>query len=214
MATKNRISPKAPSIYNFLNKPKTKYKKEGTYDSTLIFDGGHPFIQELRDEAKASHEEHMKGLKPAERKTCYYVDPVSTVKDEEGNETGQVSVHFKSNAQFTKKTGEIIQIQMKVYDAKKNLLKSVPNIGNGSVLKIAFNTKPYAMAGEDRRTKEKFTDCGISIFMNAVQIIDLIEYGGDPGFGEEDGYEADQDALNGADASAETLVDGDAQSEF
>lgn len=218
MATKNRITPAATSMYNFLKQPKTKFKKEGTYDTTLLFDEDHPFVKELRDEAHAAHEEFIKGLKPAERKTCYYVDPVSAVKDEEGKETGQVAVHFKSNAQFKdKKTGEIVPITMKVYDAGgKTPMKNIPNIGNGSVLKVAFNASAYQMAGEDRRTKEKFTDCGISLWLNAVQIIELVEYGGGAGFGEEEGYKADSSAFEsrGEGAPVEDELGEDAKSEF
>ena len=55
------------------------------------------------------------------------------------------------------------------------------NVGNGSIVKVAYEPIPYMMAS----TKQ----VGVSLRLKGVQILELVEYGnGASMFDEEDGY--------------------------
>ena len=66
----------------------------------------------------------------------------------------------------------------KLYDSTGTIIKNFEelNIGSGSTLKVAGNISCRAVSGKNYAT----------LYMNAVQLINLVEYGGSP-FGEEEG---------------------------
>jgi len=63
-------------------------------------------------------------------------------------------------------------------------MKTVPLVGNGSIVRLVVYANPYYMAN----TKE----VGISMIWTKMQIIELVEFngGGADGFDDEDGFEA------------------------
>ena len=65
-----------------------------------------------------------------------------------------------------------------LYDAKGKVIKDELNIGNGSQLKLSGVMSTYNAGGST----------GVTMYLNAVQVIDLVEYGGTD-FTEEEGYE-------------------------
>lgn len=79
---------------------------------------------------------------------------------------GQIMFKFKSKN------------RPKLYDSTGTIIKNFEelNIGSGSTLKVAGNISCRAVSGKNYAT----------LYMNAVQIINLVEYGGSP-FGEEEG---------------------------
>lgn len=94
-------------------------------------------------------------------------------------EDGQYTFKFKSKN------------KPKLYDSKGKPIKDGEelNIGSGTVLKVAG-----AMAFPKVQGKQY-----VSLYMNQVQIIDLVEYGGSP-FGDEGGgFEADDSVAEEAD---------------
>jgi hypothetical protein len=82
------------------------------------------------------------------------------------NEDGSITFNFKSKN------------QPKVFDAKGNPVKNLADLrlGGGSVIKVAAAAKAYNAGG----------NTGVTLYLNAVQIIDLVEYNGSP-FGQEEG---------------------------
>ena len=62
-------------------------------------------------------------------------------------------------------------------DAKGNVIKGDLAVGNGSTIKLAGVLTSYSAGG----------NIGVTAYLNAVQIIDLVEFGGSQ-FEEEDGY--------------------------
>ena len=87
--------------------------------------------------------------------------------DEDGNETGNVIIKFKS------------KYKPSVVDAKNNLMVD-HNIYGGSVLRVGGVVSFYNSA----------IGCGVTIRLGAVQIIEYVEgsAGGNFGFGEEEGF--------------------------
>ena len=69
-----------------------------------------------------------------------------------------------------------------VYDAKAIKLEgeSIPSIGNGTIANVDINIYPYTFKNNK----------GVKLNLQAIQIIDLKEYGNAPSFGEEEGFTA------------------------
>lgn len=106
---------------------------------------------------------------------------------------------FKTHTTIKTKTGEIIERSIPIFDAKGNPFKG--DFGHGSTVKVAFSIAPYHMSA---------TNNGLSLYLNAIQLINLVEpnSGGNAssfGFEQEDGFDVkDSDALE------ENPFDGDA----
>lgn len=86
------------------------------------------------------------------------------------NDDGTVVFNFKSkNAP-------------KIFDSKGNPVRDTSELrlGGGSTLKIAGAAKAYNAGGAT----------GVTLYLNSVQIIDLVEYNGSPFGAEEGGFEA------------------------
>lgn len=82
------------------------------------------------------------------------------------NEDGTVSFKFKS------------QHKPKLFDSKGKPITGEVKVGNGSVIKVSGGFGPY----------DKGANSGCTLYLNAVQIINLVEWtGSGGGFGEEEG---------------------------
>ena len=195
---KNPITPVAPCLYPFLKKPDTRWKNEGEYKVSLVFDQDDDFIGKVEAKAKKEFALKKKDMKPADAKKVEYVSPVKVEVDDDDKETGNVRLSFKSNAQFTdKKTDEVVKVKMKIFDAQGKAITDIPNIGNGSKLAIAF--KAVGSVIKDRKGNIDFY---LSLWMNAVQLVELIEYNPDGssfGFGKEEGGYEHEEEVDGSD---------------
>lgn len=103
------------------------------------------------------------------------------------DQNGDIIFKFKTKATITTKAGDTIKKTVPVFDAKGNPV-DVP-IGNGSIVRVAFQVIPYWKSS---------TNAGLTLYLDAVQVIKLIEYncGGSFdsfGFTEEDGFVAKDD---------------------
>lgn len=94
---------------------------------------------------------------------------------EKDDESGAVRIRAKSS----NKPG--------LFDAKGNTITADLNVGNGSTIKMAGVMSTYDAGGNK----------GVTAYLNSVQIIDLVEFGGND-FEEEDGYvfESSNEATN------------------
>jgi len=79
-------------------------------------------------------------------------------------ETGEVILKFKS------------KYKPKFADATGQLTTTEPRVGGGSIIKVKGNFYPYNSAR-----------VGVSLQMSAVQVIDLVEFGGGAAFDAEEG---------------------------
>ena len=192
---KSPVTPIRPCIYPFLKKPDTRWKKDGEYKVSLIFDQDDPFIAKIEKKAQKEFEAAKENMKPADKKIAELISPVTEEMDEDGKPTGNVKLNFKSNAQFIdKKTEEVVKVTMKVFNSQGGAIKDLPNIGNGSKLAISFKPIGTVMVSDSKKHGRE-VNCYLSLWMNAVQLVDLKEYtpdGSSYGFGkEEGGYESD-----------------------
>jgi hypothetical protein len=209
MAKKKRVrltSPKGIAKYPWLNKPDTKFDPSGVFRVSLLFDPEEvqPFLDRLDEMADEAFEEtkadllekgNKLGAKQLTRNDPYEME----IDRETAEETGKVEVKFKMKHLIKTKDGEI-ELTPSLFDAQgKSVDRNEVNVFGGSILRVNFTPRKYYVAGQKM--------AGVSLQLNAVQIIELAERGGNAdyyGFGvEEDGFSAD-DADSGGDFSADT----------
>lgn len=201
------ITPRGIANYPRLNTPDTKFNANGVYSTKLKIAGedATPLMEAIeaqaaaalvaaREDLEAKLAEAKPADKPKVKKALDKLDagplPFAPVYDEDGNETGDVEFSFKTNATYKdKKTGDIVEKTVSMFDSKGKKLegKKKPNVWGGSTLKIDFTASPYYNAATG--------SAGVSLRINAVQIIELVSSGSGGGrFGVEDGgYEAGED---------------------
>jgi len=175
-------TPAGIAQYPYLTKPDTKFNPDGEYKISLEIKDptlSAPLVTFLDEQFAASVAKAKKenaGKKIKEGDVPYSVD----------EDSGKVTVRFKLKAKVTPKQGDPFEQRPAIFDAKGKPLMDA-KIGGGSKVKVAYELVPYytAIAG-----------AGVSLRLKAVQVIDLVEFSGGAsadayGFGEEEGYEAE-----------------------
>jgi len=190
------ISPKGTFRYPHLVTPDNgteEYpKKNPEYNVQLIMskEEGAAFREKLQDSIDAAEElAHEKDAKrkPASRKKnpMEFNDPMQPEYDDETEEeTGNVIFRFKTQASGKTKAGKKWSKQIAFRDAKTKKF-SPDAVWGGTVGRIAYSINPYFVEGNGM--------WGITLFIDAVQIIDLVANSGDSGdcgFEEEEGFES------------------------
>lgn len=213
------ITPAGTAVWPKLNSP-DEYKGKFTFNTKLVIDpqedglvNKHPrnlveAAHELRDgllaktraellEQAAEAKAAKKGAKAKEltekANSLEAVDFGKPETDEEtGEETGKLVISAKTNATYKDRKGVERDRKITIFDARGKKLTEAPEIGSGSTLKVAATMVPYYMP--------KDNVVGVTLYLDAVQIIDLVTFNGGRtaeayGFSEEDGYTgADEDA--------------------
>lgn len=206
-------SPIGIAKYPRLNQPDTKFKAAGEYSVKLILsaEDAAPLKEAIEAEAekaveatRADLEQKLVDAKGATKpKLKAALDkleagdlPIQPEYDDDGEETGNLVINFKTNASYTdKKTGKTIHKEVSMFDAKGHKLegKKRPSIWGGSKLSVAYQLVPYYNAATNK--------AGVSVRISAVQIIELVSGSGGNaasyGFGTHDGYEAPEEAEGG-----------------
>lgn len=178
--------------YPKLGEPDKKFVKEGVYTVRLKIDREEAAeMMELFNRLAEEHSEEVKAATKSvrDRKKIKLADPCYTPEyDEEGNETGYVCFNFKMQASGVTKEGRKWERRCPVYDAKLTPVdpKKI-KIGSGSLMKVAYTVFPFYT---------QLVGAGISLRLEAVQIIELHEWGERDatsfGFGAEEGFVAEE----------------------
>lgn len=191
MTTKRSLTrvttPKGVAGYSYLLKPDTKFDEVGNYRVEITLSAAD--YSELSDvlelELQKSVEQAKQDPKLKGKKIKVADLPVTYLDD------GSVKLNVKCKAKVIgKKDGKVYDLKPVLYDAKGKRIEGDPKMGAGSTIRVAFEVRPYYTA---------LVGAGISLSLQAVQIIELVKYSGGGaasgfGFGEEDGYEAAADA--------------------
>ncbi|MDT8900624.1 hypothetical protein [Anaeroselena agilis] len=143
----------------------------------------------------------FQGQKPAKGSTPNF----GTKEDSNGD----IVFKFSTKSTFeSKKTGETFKKTIPIFSASGKALELANEIGNGSRVRVSFSVAP------------KFKDSktyGLQLFLDAVKVIQLVEYkaGGLQeeafGFEPEDGYEPDQESGFCEEDSVDETEDGGAE---
>jgi hypothetical protein len=205
-------TPKGIAKYPWLNTPNTTFDSNGVYKVSLLLQANSAeaeslinqidgWLEESYQQARTDVQKQYdaaiaagKGAEAAKRKTELSqikkaAPPYAVELDKNsGEETGQIEFKFKLKAQVTsRKTGKVIQMSPKLFDAAGQPLKDTAIFG-GSVIKVNFTPNYTYMPS----TKEAY----VSLRLNAVQVIELVSGLGATadsyGFEVEDGYVAEQ----------------------
>ena len=181
------VTPAGTAQYPYLTKPDTKFNPDGEYKLKLEIPADKTQdIVTFLDEQFAASVAAAKKENPGKR--VKEADPPYLVNEE----TGTVAVSFKLKAKVTPKNGDPFEQRPAIFDAKGRPIKDV-NIGGGSTVKVAYEVLPFYTA---------VVGAGISVRLMACQVINLVVFSGGAGadaygFGEEDGYEAEDNSAAG-----------------
>jgi len=91
---------------------------------------------------------------------------------------------FKQKAVFKGRGGEERPVSIMVVDAQMKPCNV--DIGWGSKVRVSYSPVPYTVNGKS----------GVTLYFNAVQVIELVEYETQTGFSVEDGYKAEETPEN------------------
>lgn len=189
---KKVTSPKGSALFCFLDKPNTKFDADGVYQATVVLNAAdaQDFLAELDQMAEEAYAHETAELKPGVKKKTVCAKPYTIEEDDEGTETGNVLVKAKMKAIYRdKKSGKVYENAPAVFDAAKQPVETKGLIvGNGSIIRINFTPRPYYVASSNA--------AGISLNLNAVQVIELRSYRGDAG---SYGFDEEGEGLSPAD---------------
>ncbi len=191
-------TPAGVASYPYLTKPDTQFNSDGDFKVDLVLDKEEhaDFLARIDELAEKAFDKAVKQLKKekkmAQAKQLEKHIPYEDIYDEEtGEPTGQVKVKFKSKAKFKRKDGSVAHVEVALFDAQGKAInpKNI-SIYGGSIIKVNFTPNEFHATG--------LKLAGISLRLNAVQIIELVSDGGNAGsFGfdkVDDGYSFDDDS--------------------
>lgn len=187
---KTLISPRGKALWCKVATPDRKFNTKGEYSTDLILNPDDvnvdKFLVDLQAMLDEAAEQQRAELKPPKNKTLKVRELTKPQYDEDGNETGMVIMNFKMKDVDEREAGDN---KILVFDTNGKELKTIPLVGNDSIIKVQAYIKPYYMASDN--------SMGLSKYWKGLQIIKLNEFSGASGFGKEDGdYEADDEVDN------------------
>jgi len=185
--SKTITTPVGTAFYPRIDTPDTKFNPDGVYSCKLHLTEGefNAFKLEVDAVVKRAYEEMCK----EKNKSSLPIANSAPVRVKDGN----YEIYAKQVARKDTRKG-LLEFRVTVFDAKGTRLEDIPPVGSGSRLKMAVEIYPY------------FTDLngfGYSLRLKAIQILELVEYGGSNssasfGFGEEEGFVGEGESLNSA----------------
>lgn len=152
-------SPLGEAVWPKLNKPDTKFDKDGVYEVKLRLSEGEasPFIAKL----KGILSTHVDSLGGKKRMAPL---PWKEVEDDEGNPTGEMDFKFKLKAIGGRGDNQFTQ-RPALYDSEGKIMTE--NIGGGSKIQIGAEVVTYDVAS---------IGAGISLRLKAVKVFELKSY--------------------------------------
>ena len=179
---KAMVTPLGSAMWVKILEPDTTFDSNGTYSAQLVCDPNDEkvaaFIKAATTMGEKALAEAKENLAAPKNKSVVLRDVVQPEYDKEGNETGMVVIKAKTPA--VDRDGK--EVTIPVYDVKGRKEENWDKlIGNGSKIKMEVWAFPYHMANGNT--------VGVSMRLKKLQVIELSEYGGASGFGDESGDE-------------------------
>ena len=177
------VTPTATCQWAHIVKPDTQFDPEGKFKIELIFEISNAthltFLKQLRDIHDKNKDAMRSQKKPCEKEPwIQYTDTETQKKDKD-----KYVVRFKSS------------YHPFLADARGNKWPKDTLVGNGSKVKVAFSPNAYSTG----------SNSGTNLYLNGVQIIDLVPYKEasfeDLGFQQEEGFDV---AAHYSDAGTES----------
>lgn len=176
------VTPKGSLLFPHIYEPETYEGKDVGYTVNIKFDQKETDALIAVIDKELEKAKHSIKLKAGQK---WSAEPFLGYHEDKD---GDIVFKFKTNSHYTTKSGETHKVTIPVFDAHGKLIKEPLNIGNGTIAKVAYTLVPYWVS--------KVVN-GIKLRLEAVQIIDLKEYGEKDakgyGFGEEEGFSAPEE---------------------
>lgn len=189
--------------------PDTKFDADGVYSVKLVLsqEEAAQLDESLGAIAQERFNEEVK-RSPKLKNSLSIQMPIDSEFDMDGNETGNKEVKFKLKAKVRTREGSTYDQKPVVVDAKRNPMSGDSLIGNGSLVKVAYETIPYFVAA----TKV----VGVTLRLKGLQVLELNEYAnkGAGMFDDEDGYVEEARVAAERDPFAEDETEGAAAGDF
>jgi hypothetical protein len=160
------VTPTGLAHYPWLTEPDTKFKPEGEYHTGLILTvaEAEPLIEKLTQMTDEYFANAYNEAKPNIKKKMVKHFPWEHQCDDNGNETGNIIMKFKTSAQFSdKKTGEVITKTLPVFDAYG--AATTKSVWGGSKIVINFTPAGFSMPSTGMT--------GFTLYLNAVQVLEF-----------------------------------------
>lgn len=196
-------SPRGEALWCKVTEPDYQYNAKGVLSTKLVCDPNDPavkkYIEKLEDLRDKAYDETVETLGKVKSKGVQKKEVFEDDLDADGEPTGNIVFKFQMKDVDDKKPG---QDKIKVVDGDVKLMKKVPLVGNGSIIKCGAFANPYYMASSKM--------VGISLIWETMQLIKLVEFGGSgvTGFDVED----DADDLSDYEEQDEAQDDSDGHS--
>ena len=169
------------ALWAKVHDPDSKFDPNGIYSISVLVeeDKAQEMCEYLNDLAKKKMAEEIKAN--PKRKNIAVKQPFEYATDRDGNDTSEIEFKFKLKAKFQSRDGKTFTQKPVVVDSKRTPMSKDKLIGNGSLVKVAFDPFPYLMMTTQQ--------CSVSLRLKGVQVLNLVEYqGAGDLFDEEDGY--------------------------
>lgn len=199
----NIRTPKFKAIWPNIDKPNTRFNADGVYEVKGAFtEEEFEAIKTRLDKLLQQTVQEVHKVVPKAKK-ANVLTPYEEELDDNGDETGRYILKLKRNAAFKGRDGEMVHTVVQVFDPAGNRMKPVPGIGGGSTLLASFRAKGFYVPA---------IGIGVSLRLNAVQLLNLIPKGDGGGSAEDFGFgtdgesfvqEVDPDLISGSDGSDE-----------
>lgn len=178
-------SPKGTAVWPRIDTPDTKFDEDGVFSCKLHVSEGDfkAFEAQINKQVEADYKAECASQgkdKLRRASSC----PLR-ITDE-----GEYEIFAKQKAKVHTKSKGTLEFSIAAYDSQGKKIET-PKIGSGSTLKMAVEVNTWFVPSQG---------FGYTLRLRAVQVIDLVEYGGGDGnfgFGAEaDGYVGDGESFN------------------
>ena len=186
-------APKGTAVWPRIDTPDTKFDEDGVFSCKLHVSEGDfkAFEAQINKQVEADYKAEC--ASQGKDKVRRAASSPLRITDE-----GDYEIYAKQKAKVHTKSKGTLEFSVVCYDSKGSKIET-PKIGSGSTLKMAVEVNTWFVPSQG---------FGYTLRLRAVQVIDLVEYGGNGGgfgFGaEEDGYVGDGESLNDAFVADET----------
>lgn len=193
-------TPKGRAKYPHVNEPNTRFNPMGDYTCTLVVseEDANDFKAKVDKIYKAEYErECILQKKDKLKKSPSF--PISQDED------GDWIIKTKQVAKVETKSGDVYNFDIKLFDASGK--PANPRVGSGSIVKCSVEPRTWYMPT---------LGFGVTLSLKAVQVIELVEQGGNSadsfGFDEEEGYQGE--SLDDALTDKEEALAAEASEDF
>ena len=186
-------TPKGKAVWPRLDTPDTKFNEDGLYSCKLHVSEGDfkAFEAIVKPKLDAAYKEECS--RQGKDKIRMAASSPLRINDE-----GDHEIYAKQKAKVHTKSKGTLEFTIAAVDSQGKKI-AMPKIGSGSILKMAVEVNTWFVPSQG---------FGYTLRLRAVQVLDLVEYGGggDGSFGfgaEADGYVGSGESLNEAFAVAD-----------